>query len=97
MNLGPVAGSQVAADLLAGTGGMTVASLNADLGAIDTAGAALGGAAIAGDMGLLNQASASRSGNNVTINVTGADPQAVVDALKRYMKTNGKVPIKVTG
>jgi hypothetical protein len=97
MNLGPVAGSQVAADLLAGTGGMTVASLNADLGAIDTAGAALGQSAIAGDMGLLNQASANRSGNNVTINVTGADPQAVVDALKRYMKTNGKVPIKVTG
>jgi hypothetical protein len=97
MNLGPVAGSQVAADLLAGTGGMTVASLNADLGAIDTAGAALGQSAIAGDMGLLNQASANRSGNNVTIHVTGADPQAVVDALKRYMKTNGKVPIKVTG
>jgi hypothetical protein len=97
MNLGPVAGSQVAADLLAGTGGMTVASLNADLGSIDAAGDALGGAAIAGDMGLLNQASAGRSGNNVTINVTGSDPQAVVDALKRYMKTNGKVPIKVTG
>lgn len=97
MNLGPVAGSQVAADLLSGTGGMSVASLNADLASIDTAGAALGGAAITGDMGLLNQASAARSGNNVTINVTGSDPQAVVDALKRYMKTNGKVPIKVTG
>jgi hypothetical protein len=97
MNLGPVAGSQVAGDLLAGTGGMSVASLNADLGAIDMAGAALGESAIAGDMGLLNQANAQRSGNNVTINVTGSDPQAVVDALKRYMKTNGKVPIKVTG
>jgi ElaB/YqjD/DUF883 family membrane-anchored ribosome-binding protein len=97
MNLGPVAGSQVAADLLAGTGGMTVASLNADLGAIDTAGAALGSDAIAGDMSLLNQASAGRSGNNVYITVTSADPNAVVDALKRYMKTNGKVPIKVTG
>jgi hypothetical protein len=97
MNLGPVAGSQVAADLLAGTGGMTVASLNADLGAIDTAGAALGNDAIAGDMSLLNQASAGRSGNNVYITVTSADPNAVVDALKRYMKTNGKVPIKVTG
>jgi hypothetical protein len=97
MNLGPVAGSQVAADLLAGTGGMTVDTLNRDLGSIDAAGDALGGAAIAGDMGLLNQASAGRSGNNVTINVTGSDPQAVVDALKRYMKTNGKVPIKVTG
>jgi hypothetical protein len=97
MNLGPVAGSQVAADLLAGTGGMTVASLNADLGAIDTAGAALGESAIAGDMGLLNQANASRSGNNVTINVSGGDPQQVVNALRRYMQLNGSVPIRVSG
>jgi hypothetical protein len=97
MNLGPVAGSQVAADLLAGTGGMTVASLNADLGAIDTAGAALGESAIAGDMGLLNQANASRNGNNVTINVSGGDPQQVVNALRRYMQLNGSVPIRVTG
>ena len=97
MNLGPVAGSQVAADLLAGTGGMTVASLNADLGAIDTAGAALGESAIAGDMGLLNQASARRTGNNVTINVNGGDPQAVVNALRRYMQLNGSVPIRVSG
>jgi hypothetical protein len=97
MNLGPVAGSQVAADLLAGTGGMTVASLNADLGSIDAAGAALGDSAIAGDMGLLNQANAKRTGNNVTINVNGGDPQAVVNALRRYMQLNGSVPIRVSG
>jgi hypothetical protein len=36
-------------------------------------------------------------GNNVTIHVNGGDPNAVVDALRRYMKTNGNVPIKVTG
>ena len=97
MNLGPVAGSQVAADLLAGTGGMTVASLNADLGAIDTAGVALGESAIAGDMALLNQAGVRRSGNNVTINVNGGDPQQVVNALRRYMQLNGSVPIRVSG
>lgn len=97
MNLGPVAGAQVASDLISGAGGMTVASLNTDLAAIDTAGTALGQTAIAGDMSLLNQASVGRSGNNVYITVTSADPNAVVDALKRYMKTNGKVPIKVTG
>lgn len=34
-------------------------------------------------------------GNNVTINVQGADPQAVVDALRTYMFRNGSVPIKV--
>jgi hypothetical protein len=95
MNLGPVAGSQVAADLLAGTGGMTVASLNADLGSIDAAGDALGGAAIAGDMGLLNQASASRSGNNISITVTSADPNAVVAALQKYVRTSGPIPITI--
>jgi hypothetical protein len=37
-------------------------------------------------------------GNNVTINVQGADPNAVVDALKRYMRTSGgSVPIRVSG
>lgn len=95
MNLGPVAGSQVAADLLAGTGGMTVATLNADLGAIDTAGAALGNTAIAGDMALLNQANAKQTGNNVYITVTSADPNAVVAALQKYVRTSGPVPIKI--
>jgi hypothetical protein len=97
LNLGPVAGSQVAGDLLSGTGGLTVASLNSDLAAIDTAGTALGQTAIAGDMGLLNQASAKRTGNNVTIYVNGGDPQAVVNALRRYMQINGSVPIRVSG
>ena len=32
---------------------------------------------------------------NVTINVNGGDPQAVVDALRRYMFQNGAVPIRV--
>jgi hypothetical protein len=95
MNLGPVAGSQVAADLLAGTGGMTVASLNADLGAIDAAGDALGTDAIAGDMSLLNQASATRSGNTISITVTSADPNAVVAALQKYVRTSGPVPIRI--
>lgn len=34
-------------------------------------------------------------GNNVTINVNGGDPNAVVDALRRYMQLNGSVPIRV--
>lgn len=32
---------------------------------------------------------------DVTINVNGGDPNAVVDALRRYMRTNGAVPIRV--
>jgi hypothetical protein len=37
----------------------------------------------------------SMGGNNVTIHVNGGDPQSVVDALRRYMRTNGAVPIRV--
>jgi hypothetical protein len=39
----------------------------------------------------------SMGGNNVTINVQGGDPQAVVDALRRYMYQNGTIPIRVSG
>jgi phage-related protein len=35
-------------------------------------------------------------GTNVTINVNGGDPNAVVDALRRYMRSNGSVPIRVS-
>jgi phage-related protein len=35
-------------------------------------------------------------GNNVTINVNGGDPQAVVAALRTYMRQNGSVPIRVS-
>ena len=95
MNLGPVAGAQVASELISGAGGMTVGSLNADLASIDTAGNALGTTAIAGDMSLLNQAKATRSGNTINITVTSADPAAVVAALQKYVRTSGPVPIKI--
>ena len=34
-------------------------------------------------------------GGGITVNVHGADPQAVVDALRRYQRQNGFVPITV--
>lgn len=34
---------------------------------------------------------------NVTIHVNGGDPNAVVEALRRYVRQNGAVPIRVTG
>jgi SLT domain-containing protein len=40
-----------------------------------------------GDMG---------GGTNVTIHVNGGDPNAVVAALRTYMRQNGSVPIKVS-
>jgi hypothetical protein len=36
------------------------------------------------------------SSSNVTINVQGGDPNAVVSALRSYMRTNGSVPIRVS-
>jgi hypothetical protein len=33
-------------------------------------------------------------GGNVTINVNGGDPNAVVDALRRYYRSNGPIPVK---
>jgi hypothetical protein len=35
-------------------------------------------------------------GGNVTINVNGGDPNAVVQALRTYMRQNGSVPIKIS-
>jgi hypothetical protein len=35
-------------------------------------------------------------GNNVTIHVNGGDPNAVVAALRTYMRQNGSVPIRVS-
>jgi hypothetical protein len=32
---------------------------------------------------------------NVTINVQGADPNAVVTALQQYLRTSGPVPIRI--
>jgi uncharacterized membrane protein (Fun14 family) len=36
------------------------------------------------------------TGNNITINVNGGDPNAVVAALRRYMQMNGSVPIRTS-
>jgi hypothetical protein len=35
-------------------------------------------------------------GNNITINVNGGDPNAVVAALRSYMRTNGSIPIRTS-
>lgn len=37
----------------------------------------------------------SMGGGNVTINVNGGDPQAVVDALRKYYRQNGNLPVGV--
>jgi len=45
----------------------------------------------------LNKANNMGMGTVVNINVNGGDPQQVVNALRRYMQTNGSVPIRVAG
>jgi len=108
LNLGPVAGNQVATDLINGTGPMTIDTLRTSLAGLASAGQGLGdvtatgvfGTAIAGaeaDVARLGQAKVTTVNNNVEIKVSGNDPQAVVDALKKWMKTNGSIPIRVTG
>jgi hypothetical protein len=44
----------------------------------------------------LSGRNAGGMGNNITINVNGGDPNAVVAALRTYMQRNGSVPIRVT-
>jgi hypothetical protein len=38
----------------------------------------------------------SMGGNNVTIHVNGGDPQAVVDALRKFYRQNGPIPVGVS-
>ena len=44
----------------------------------------------------LSRAGGMGMGNNVTINVNGGDPNAVVQALRTYMRQNGSIPIRVS-
>jgi len=48
------------------------------------------------NMGGGRVSTASVGDSNVTINVNGGDPNAVVSALRTYMRQNGSVPIKVS-
>jgi hypothetical protein len=48
------------------------------------------------NMGGGRVSAASVGASNVTINVNGGDPNAVVSALRAYMRTNGSVPIRVS-
>jgi len=100
LDLGPVAGNAVAKDLLAGTGGLTVQGLEADLASVmaeaGTVGLALPGVAAA--LG----ATATRGTNNtyqITVQAGVGDKveigKQVVAVLQAYEKRLGGVPIKV--
>jgi hypothetical protein len=109
LSVGPLAGNAIARELLAGTGALSIGGLNQSLADIASAGFGFGqtvaaplfdpaiGQAYADSLRLGYQTSAGVVNNQVVINVSGGDPQAVVDALKRYMNQNGSIPIRVSG
>ena len=83
------------------------AQLDASLGTIFGGGSApapttnpfgpvLGSINASPNMGGGRVSAASVGDSNVTINVNGGDPNAVVSALRTYMRQNGSVPIKVS-
>ena len=83
------------------------AQLDASLGAVFGGGTApapttnpfgpvLGSINASPNMGGGRISAASVGDSNVTINVNGGDPNAVVSALRAYMRQNGSVPIKVS-
>lgn len=99
LDLGPVAGNAVAKDLLAGTGGYTVGSLNADLASIAREATSVG-MSIPGVSAALG-ATAAKTGNTYYIEVkAGVGDKVeigkqVVEVLQAYEKRLGGVPIKV--
>lgn len=109
MGLGPQAGIAVAQELLRGTGQLTIGGLNAELSTLAGQGMALGNTVAPRVFGSqIDQAAmdmlaipfgarAANVNNQVVIQVSGGDPEAVVSALRKYMTQFGAVPIKVTG
>jgi hypothetical protein len=100
LDLGPVAGAQVAKDLLAGTSGMSISGLNKDLADIAETGTAAG-MSIPGFSEALNT-TAGRTGPGdyyITIQAGVSSPtdiaQTVTTVLKDYGAKTGGVDIKV--
>lgn len=99
LDLGPIAGSQVAKDLLSGTGAITTESLNRDIAAIAEAGTAAGMAVPGFQQALAATVTGPATAPQITINTGVGDPvkigQEVADVLKTYGAKTGGVPIVV--
>lgn len=102
LNLGPVAGNQVAKDLLSGVAGLTVADINSTLASLSTA-SNLAGLQAANNIyapdisqaGRNIQATGNTPAPNIYVTVQQTDPRAVVDALRDWNWTNGGIPISI--
>ena len=102
LNLGPVAGNQVAKDLLSGLAGLTVSDINSTLASLSTASNLAGLQAASNDFGTQIQTAGRNiqaTGNvpapNIYVTVQQTDPRAVVDALRDWNWTNGGIPISI--
>lgn len=100
LDLGAVAGNQVAKDLLAGTAGLTVGEVNQSLADVQAAGEAAGMATPG--YGAILGANVGRTGNKVyiTVNTGVGDKNAIskqiVELLQDYDRTMGGVPIRTS-
>lgn len=99
LNLGPVAGAQVAKDLLAGTGGLTIAGLEGDLAAIAASGEAAGMAIPGFSQALGTTVGGTAAAPTIVVQAGIGDPveigKAVANVLKDYGATVGGVPVTV--
>jgi hypothetical protein len=100
LDLGPVAGAQVAKDLLSGASGMTVASLNQDLTDIADTGTAAGMSIPGFSEALDSTLTRSGAGQyNITIQAGVSSPtdiaKTVTGVLNTYGATTGGVKVKV--
>ena len=86
-------------------GGEGSASGGANPAGLDYKAMATGGVVTSPTMALIGEAGPEavipldkmgNMGGGVTINVNGGDPNAVVEALRTYMRQNGSVPIKIS-
>lgn len=98
INLGPIAGAQVAKDMIAGTAGLSVADVN--LTGLQAAATGVGTAAASQMFGAditaaQNTVGAVTYANDIKITVTSADPDKVVEALVKWSKKNGKLPASI--
>lgn len=102
LNLGPVAGNQVAKDLLSGVAGLSISDINSSLAGLSAAGNMAGlqaannlfGADIQ-QAGRNIQATGNAPAPNIYVTVQQTDPRAVVDALRDWNWTNGGIPISI--
>ena len=97
--LGPVAGAQVAQDLLNGVNGFTAASLSSDLASLEATASGVG-MAMPGVSELLGSRVGGTANNYyITVQAGVGDKAAIakeiVELLKIYNRSNGAIPVKV--